>query len=254
MHQAYLLILDKQLTISRLPRTCERILDVGSGPGDWAIAMGEQFPRTRIIATDISVRAPANAPQNVLFQLDDASTDWTYQEPFDYIHMRGLSGAFTNWTAIYAQAFRHLKENGILELADFGTIKLENEPPESYLSIFNAACQSAATSAGITIGLEHLRKQVLESSGLRVSRSTVLEVPLGTWSPDRRKHAAGRMALIAVLEGIEAMSLRLLTRELEWGVEEVRELCESVRGEIMVEGARPSCSVQFVVARKISVG
>ena len=41
------------------------------------------------------------------FEIDDMEDDWTFQDNyFDYIHMRSLSGAFTDWDAIVAQAYR----------------------------------------------------------------------------------------------------------------------------------------------------
>ena len=78
-HQAFLQILDGQLTMSRIPADIKRVLDVGTGKrmskhllgnrilltpkcaqgtGDWATAFGERFPECEVIATDIATFQP----------------------------------------------------------------------------------------------------------------------------------------------------------------------------------------------------
>lgn len=224
---------------------------MGTGTGDWAIAVAERFPNAEIVATDITCFQPSDVPPNVFFEIDDAREEWTYTEPFDFIHMRGLSGAFSDWAAVYAEARKHLQANGILEIADFGLITLTESIPDSYLSIYNGACLSAVEKSGITLGLDHMKRTLLEGAGFNIAKTRTLDIPLGTWSPDPRKKVAGKMALISALEGLEATSLRLLTRHLEWKAEEVRDLCSKVQEELMRPGIRPSVPCQFTVARKL---
>ena len=223
-HQAFMQILDGQLTMSRIPADIKRVLDVGTGTGDWATAFGERFPDCEVIATDIATFQPMDVPPNVYFEVDDANEGWTYTKPFDFIHMRGLSGAFSDWATIYTEARKHLRVGGSLEVADFGAIKNPDASPDSYLSIYNGACQSAAERTGTPIGLDHMEKQLFEAAGLNVTRSRVLDIPLGTWDPDPRKQVVGKMALISTLERLEAASLRPLTKFLNWKEEDVRDL------------------------------
>ena len=253
-HQAFLLILVGELTVARIPRDVERILDVGTGTGDWAVAMGERYPNAKILATDISAFQPIDVPPNVFFQVDDAQEEWTYTDAFDFIHMRGLGGAFTNWNTIYAGAYKHLRPGGFLEITDFGSIHVTAQSPDSYVGVFNRACALAAKNAGILHGLEHMKKSLLERAGFRIMKTKVMEVPLGTWSSDAQKKAVGKMALISTLEGLEATSLRLLTRYLAWTVERARDLCEKVRDEVMRPDIRAFVPCHFVVARKLLGG
>ncbi|KAJ5414558.1 hypothetical protein N7509_001185 [Penicillium cosmopolitanum] len=124
LHQIYLILLDGHLTTAPFrsnPQSSPRILDIGTGPGDWAIEMSAEFPNAEIIASDIGIfdsgLGQLELP-NVDFQLADAQSEWTYHEPFDLVHMRGLSGAFADWGRIYQQAFAHLKPGGFIEVAD----------------------------------------------------------------------------------------------------------------------------------------
>ena len=250
-HQAYLLILDNKLTLAHIPPKTKRILDIGTGPGDWAIAIAERYPNAEVIATDISsTYQPGAVPPNVVFEIDDAMQEWTYTEPFDLVHIRGLAGAFADWGKVYKEAFRHLRKGGILEVADFGPITLAEQATHSYVSIYNGALQSAAEKAGTSLGLEHLKKPVLDAAGFSVAKAKAFQVPLGEWAEQPQMRVIGKMTLISVLEGLEATSLRLLTRELGWTEEGVRELCGKVMREITGAG-RARVEVRFVVARKL---
>ncbi|KAL8722199.1 MAG: hypothetical protein Q9181_007543, partial [Wetmoreana brouardii] len=239
IHQCFTSVFNGQLSFQSIPRSAKRILDIGTGTGDWAIAVAERFPNAEVTATDITCFQPTDVPPNVFFEIDDAREEWTYTEPFDFIRIRGLSGAFSDWTAVYAEAYKHLQTNGILEVADFDAVRLTEPMADSYLSLYNGACASAAEKSGNPLGLDHMRKTSFESAGLSIAKSRTLEVPLGTWSPDPRKKVAGKMALIATLEGLEANSLRLLTRHMDWKAEDVRDLCGKVQGELMRPDARP---------------
>ena len=84
-------------------------------------------------------------------------------------------------------------------------------------------------------------------------KTMTIEVPLGTWVRDQKKWPLGKMALISALEGLEAVGMRLLTRELGWEEEEVRDLCEKVRDEVLEKGAKASLPCQFLVARKLMI-
>ncbi|KAL9039263.1 MAG: hypothetical protein Q9214_004949 [Letrouitia sp. 1 TL-2023] len=252
-HQCFISILGGQLSLQSIPRSAKRILDIGTGTGDWAIAVAERFPNAEVIATDIACIQPSGVPPNLFFEIDDAREEWTYSEPFDFIHIRGLSGAFSSWATIYAEAHKHLKPNGILEVGDFGVMRLAEGVPDSFVTIFNGACLSAAEKAGTMLGLDHLKRPLLEAAGFSIGKIRSFEVPLGTWSPDPRKRVAGKMALIATLEGLEAFGLRLFTRELGWKPEDVKNICSKAQEEMMRPEARASVPCQFIVARKLMI-
>lgn len=252
-HQCFTSILNGQSSFQSIPRSARRILDIGTGTGDWAIAVGERFPNAEVIATDITCFQPTDVPPNVFFEIDDAQEEWTYTESFDFIHIRGLCGAFRDWTAVYKEAYKHLKPNGILEVADFGCIRLVEDIADSYVSIYNGACRSAAEQAGTPLSLDHMKRAILESAGFSIAKSRTFDVPVGSWTPDPRKKVAGKMALISSLEGLEASSLRLLTKHTGWKPDDVRDVCGKVKEELMRPGVRPLVPCQFMVARKLMI-
>jgi len=251
-HQAYLPILDGHLTLGAIPRSAKRILDIGTSTGDWAIAVAERFPQAQVFATDITnTFQPSIAPANLFFELDDAQKEWTYTEPFDFIHLRGLTGAFRDWTAIYKETSKHLRIGGTCEIADIGLIELKDGPKDSYVGAYNGAVLAAADVAGTPVGLAHLEQDVLETAGLSVAKSRRFDVSLGVSSSDPKKKSAGKMLLISALEGLEATSLRLLTQRLAWSAEDVKALCQKVKEEVMRPEVNALVPVQFMAARRL---
>lgn len=106
------------MTDSTPPR---RVLDIGTGTGEWALDMAEDFPNAEIIGTDLSPIQPSWAPPNCRFYIDDAESDWAFapDEAFDYIHARSLGGGIGDWPRLLKQAFVHLKPGGWFEAQEF---------------------------------------------------------------------------------------------------------------------------------------
>lgn len=48
-------------------------------------------------------------PPNCVFEVDDVTKEWTWHEPFDFIHMRLMLGAFTpdEWDDVYKQCYEY---------------------------------------------------------------------------------------------------------------------------------------------------
>lgn len=255
IHQLYLILLNGKLTAAPITRDAPRILDIGTGPGDWVVEMSGLHPEATIIATDIGVFdagiGHVDLP-NVLFQLEDARDEWTYHEPFDLVHLRGLSGAFQDWSYIYQQAFKNLNPGGYIEVSDADpaadTLTLPNSN-NSYLSIYASAMRSAAETAGYPRDLGHLRPAMLSAAGFVDVRVLEREGPIGLWPEDTLEKTLGKMALIAILEGLEAYSLRPLTATSKWTADEVRDLCEKVKVELMA-AKRMTFRVRIMTGRK----
>lgn len=254
-HQIYLILLDGNLTTVPITSDAPRILDIGTGPGDWAIDMSGLDPGATIIASDIGVFDTGichiDLP-NVVFQLDDARYEWAYDEPFDLVHLRGLSGAFRDWGYVYQQAFKNLKPGGYIEVSDTdpaaNTINVPNSE-SSYLSIYASAMQSAAEVAGYPRDLSHLRPTMLSAAGFVDVRVFEREVPVGLWPGDLQGKTLGKMGLIALLEGLEAFSIRPLTATSKWTVDEVRDLCEKVKDELMAAN-KMTIRIRIISGRK----
>lgn len=110
-------------------RPPRRILDVGTGTGEWAVEMAEDFTTAEVVGTDLSPIQPSWAPPNCRFYIDDAESDWTFApgEAFDYIHVRSLSGGIGDWPRLMRQAFHHLRPGGWFEAQESEAIVLSDD-------------------------------------------------------------------------------------------------------------------------------
>jgi ubiquinone/menaquinone biosynthesis C-methylase UbiE len=96
-----------KLHFAPLEKDIERILDVGTGTGIWAIDFADEFPNTAVLGTDLSPIQPSLVPPNCRFEVDDCEDDWIYPENyFDYIHIRTLFGSIKDWKTLYARAYK----------------------------------------------------------------------------------------------------------------------------------------------------
>lgn len=64
--------------------------------------------------TDLPIKAVKvdlirRVPPNVRFEVDDVEADWTYSQPFDFIHCRTLYGAIKDWPRLVKQIFEYVE-------------------------------------------------------------------------------------------------------------------------------------------------
>lgn len=73
-HEIIKILLDGRSYLAPLSKENppRRILDIATGTGRWAIEMGDEFPSTTVIGTDLSPVQPDLVPPNVRFYVDDA--------------------------------------------------------------------------------------------------------------------------------------------------------------------------------------
>jgi trans-aconitate methyltransferase len=97
-----------------------RILDLGTGTGEWAIDMAAEFDNATVVGTDLSPIQPTWVPPNCHFEVDDFEMNWVYRpdEKFDFIHCRDLSGSVQDYPWLLQQAMQNMTTNGYLEIQD----------------------------------------------------------------------------------------------------------------------------------------
>jgi hypothetical protein len=260
LNTIYYSLLGERLTTVPLDNP-QKILDVGTGNGEWAMAMGDEYPDAEVIGTDLARIQPTAAPMNVFFEVDDAEADggWAWAEDeFDFIHLRYLCGAFKSWKYIYGEAFKHLKPGGWIEVLDFDDHRglMGFFPPEENRFPYWLKCIVEGTRmSGRPRTITHLEPPSLEELGFVDVKSTVFDIPMGVWPEDAELRKSGKHFLVAILLGLESVCLRPLVEQMGWAVEDVRDICETVAQEVWSLAVKdPERAQGFGFKLKVLVG
>jgi ubiquinone/menaquinone biosynthesis C-methylase UbiE len=112
--------------LNRLNKTESlQVLDVGSGPGDWALELAVTYPFLRIISIDISermvayarARAESQETPNVEFWIMNALKPLGFPDAsFDLVHIRAAVGFILReqWIPVFQECKRVLRPGGVL--------------------------------------------------------------------------------------------------------------------------------------------
>lgn len=73
-HDILRLVLDGRNHLAPFSRSNppRRVLDIATGTGTWAIEMGDEYPESQIVGTDLSPIQPSYVPPNVRFFVEDS--------------------------------------------------------------------------------------------------------------------------------------------------------------------------------------
>jgi SAM-dependent methyltransferase len=130
-HHLFSLTFSRKLCLAPIHRRkLNRVLDVGTGTGLWAIDFAEKHPEAIVYGEDLSpsrysrygpflfinflfnadfVQVQPNfVPPNVLFTVDNLELDWMYKKPFELIYCRMMNGSFADWPRFFQQAFEYI--------------------------------------------------------------------------------------------------------------------------------------------------
>ncbi|KAL7904647.1 S-adenosyl-L-methionine-dependent methyltransferase [Trichoderma velutinum] len=210
------------------------VLDVATGVGDWAIEMGDLFPSSEVVGTDLSPIQPDMVPPNVNFYVEDSSESWDYTDKFGYIHTRLTAGSWGNFQKEVAeQAFQALEPGGWLEsqeveavfACDDGTLDPAG-PMCTWLHEMRVAAENFQRPAILGSTL----KEVFESVGFVDVQQLIFKMPMNEWPKDERLKEIGRMWGVNFSQGLNGFSIQLMNKvfgrtpaEIELSLVKIRE-------------------------------
>ncbi|EWY82634.1 hypothetical protein H9Q69_011212 [Fusarium xylarioides] len=226
-HNLFLLTLDNKLGLSppNLPDSkVKRVLDVGTGTGIWAIDFGDEHPEATVIGVDLSPSQPNFVPPNVRFEIDDIDEEWTYSEPFDFIHSRFMNFSIQNWKSYFTKIYQNLAPGGYVELQDVdvimgsddGTLK-EDHTMYKWCRLLDEAAGKFNRSFERTTNFKDMLKEV----GFVDVVETRYKWPTNHWPKDKKYKELGQWNNVNAASALEALTMAPFTRGLGWSREEV---------------------------------
>jgi SAM-dependent methyltransferase len=211
-HAKFRLIIGGALHLAPMPPAPERILDLGTGSGIWAIEAADQYETATVTGVDIAATQPTWVPPNCQFEVLDIEDEWVFpQNTFDFIHARELIMAIRDWDRLFRQAYDHLRPGAYLEVGGtYPTPRSDDNTlaADSFLKEVERLFFEMADAMGTSLHAPTLWKAQLERAGFVDTRERIFKIPQGIWPRDRRLKEIGAFENYSLTNGLDAYLLR----------------------------------------------
>lgn len=213
LHAAELCLLDGRLHEAPIRRDVQGVLGVGTGTGIWAIDFADDHPGAQVIGTDISPIQPQWVPPNLEFQMDDVNLEWTFEERFELVHSRGMTGSITDWVEFAQGAFGALQSGGYFECHELSmSFRSDDKTHENCESIirWEGFWKDVGDRSGrsFTAAEDGTLEWSMESAGFTDIKTRVYKMPVGGWPKDARLKEVGLYTHAALNMDLEGLLLR----------------------------------------------
>ncbi|KAF5585568.1 zinc finger transcription factor ace1 [Fusarium pseudocircinatum] len=254
-HHYLTLLLDGELFLAPFKiDSINRVLDVGTGSGIWAIEFADRYPNTEVVGTDLSPCQPQWVPPNLRFEIDDATQPWTWKEDyFSFIHIRYLFGAIKDWNSLFSEAYRCCAPGGWVQSgeadvtfrSDDGTTELE-PVFKTYQKLFEDGSQIL----GNPFFVHDLQQKAFEEAGFKDIETVDYKFPIGGWPKDPKLAEVGRFVKATLENDLEGYTLMMWQDVCQWPKDEYQVFLMTLRKAIRNPKVHSYMTVRYVYGRK----
>lgn len=235
-HAKFNLIIGGRLHRAPIGESQEKILDLGTGSGIWAISMADRCESAVVTGVDIAPVQPTWVPPNCHFEVLDIEDDWMMaKNSFTFIHARELIMSIRDWDRLFQQAYEHLKPGAYFEIggtypsprSDDCTLK-----DDSFLKEVERLFFQMSNVMGTPMTAPATWREKMESAGFVDVDEAVYKVPQGIWPRDEKLKKIGAYENYTLTSGLEAYLLRGYTALLRGRPEELQIVIAGARREL----------------------
>lgn len=225
-HHMLTLLLDNKLYLAPINEHCQRVMDLGCGTGLWAMDFADAHPSAVVVGTDLSPIQPSFVPPNCQFEIDDCEDEWTYElNSFDFVHVRCLFGAISDWPRLYRQIYTHTKPGGWIQQLEM-SIEFKSDDgtvgPDHIMAEWSRTFIGAGEKMGKTFRIADNAARLIRQAGFTDVQEIWYKLPVGPWSANKKMRILGHWNLLYCLQDCEGWALYMLTKIMGWDWLEVQ--------------------------------
>ncbi|KAF5593882.1 uncharacterized protein FSUBG_9655 [Fusarium subglutinans] len=174
----------------------KRVLDVGTGPGTWALEFATKYPSCSVLGVDIEPVHPPYTKSNCSFKTFDITHDWDIFNggDFDFIHVRQL-GDIGDKKKLIQSAFDNLRPGGWVEFTEW--IAILQSPNHSLNGTqfrrWNDLMEQGMRNFGTTLKYPEKFKPYLQEAGFERVIETRHGAPTNACYPGKKLQRIGHL-------------------------------------------------------------
>ncbi|KAF4495033.1 TAM domain methyltransferase [Fusarium agapanthi] len=255
-HHALTQLLSGRLFLAPIKDNVQKVLDVGTGTGIWAIDFADEYPEAEVIGSDLSPIQPNWAPPNVKFEIDDATLRWTWDNnTFDFIHIRYLFGAIKDWSSLFKEAYRCCAPDGWIQSAEADVHIRSDDGTTDDLDCLKLWAKlftegGAALGSPFFVQEGDLQEKGIHAAGFTDIKSIEYKFPIGGWPRDPELASVGNYVRATLENDIEGYTLLLWKTILQWPEDEYQVFLMEMRKFLKNKKVHAYMTVHYVYGHK----
>ncbi|KAI0011878.1 S-adenosyl-L-methionine-dependent methyltransferase [Xylariaceae sp. FL0662B] len=230
----------------------QKIIDLGTGTGTWAIEVADIFPGAAVVGCDLSPIQPIWVPSNVTFVIDDVTDEWAHGDDWDLVHIRQMLPFMHNAVWLVGEITHHLRLGGWIEVQEYGgIIKCDDGtmPADSLIVHFYELITETMGKRNTRWTVANDLGEHLRQAGFVNIQCRKIKCPIGVWPKAKRLRLVGLYMKPVLAELFDAIAPRIC-EALGYSPKQMDDLLFRVHNELQMTTAHMYIDYFFWYAQK----